>query len=157
MIHSTADVCPSASVGDGTRIWQFCVVLEGAVIGSGCNICSHCLVEGGALIGNNVTVKCGVQVWDGITLEDDVFVGPNVTFTNDRYPHSQPDSWTLERTIVEMGATIGANATILPGVTIGKSATVAAGSVVLKDVAAGSLVAGNPAVEKKRSTRDSIS
>jgi len=149
MIHPLADVSPNATVGMDTRIWQFCVVLEGAVIGSGSNICSHCLVEGGSVIGDSVTVKCGVQIWDGVVLEDSVFVGPNVTFTNDRHPRSKPEKWSLEKTVVRQGASIGANATILPGLEIGHGAMVAAGSVVIHNVPANCLVAGNPAVIKK--------
>ena len=144
MIHSTADV-QSDRVGAGTRIWQGCVVLPGAIIGRDCNVNAHCLVEGGAVIGDRVTLKCGVYVWDGVTLEDDVFVGPNVTFTNDRHPRSGNSGFVMEPIIVKKGASIGANATILPGVTIGAGAMVGAGSVVTRDVPPGSTVVGNPA------------
>ena len=143
-IHPLADV-QSTDVGDGTRIWQFCVVLPGARIGRNCNICSHCFVENGAVIGDNVTVKCGVQVWKGIILEDDVFVGANVAFTNDRTPKSGNRDFELEATIVRRGVSIGAGAVILPGVTIGEKAVVGAGAVVTKDVPAGVTVVGNPA------------
>lgn len=118
----------------GTNIWQYCVVLPNAVIGDNCNICSHCFIENDVKIGNNVTVKCGVQLWDGIEIEDDVFIGPNVTFCNDRYPKSGNKNFKLEKVIVKKGASIGANATILPGVTIGENSLVAAGAVVTKDV-----------------------
>lgn len=143
-IHPLAD-CQSVHIGDETRIWQFCVVLPNAVIGSGCNICSHCLIENDVVIGNDVTVKSGVQIWDGIELEDQVMIGSNVTFTNDRYPRSKNKAWTLLRTKVCKGATIGAGSTILPGLTIGENAFVAAGSVVTKDIPAGELWMGNPA------------
>ena len=143
-VHTLSDV-QSDDIGDGTRIWQFCVVLPGAKIGRDCNICSHCLIENDVVIGNNVTVKCGVQVWDGITLEDNVMIGSNVTFTNDMYPRSKNKDWTLLRTRVCKGATIGAGSVILPGITIGEGAFVAAGSVVTKDVPAGELWMGNPA------------
>ncbi len=134
-IHPLSDV-QSEHIGEGTKIWQFCVVLPEAVIGEDCNICSHCFIENKAIIGNRCTVKCGVQLWDGITLEDDVFVGANVCFCNDRYPKSHNSDFNLEPVLVKKGASIGANATILPGVTIGENALIAAGSVVTKDVPA---------------------
>lgn len=144
MIHPLAD-CMNANVPESTNIWQFCVVLPHAQIGENCNICSHCFIENDVVIGNNVTVKCGVQVWDGITLEDDVMVGSNVTFTNDMYPKSKNEDWKLLRTKVCKGASIGAGAVILPGLTIGEGAMIGAGSVVTKDVPAGELWIGNPA------------
>ena len=143
-IHKTSDV-QTTDIGEGTRIWQFCVILPGAKIGRDCNICSHCLVEGGAVIGDRVTVKCGVQVWDGVTLEDDVFVGSNATFTNDRNPKSGNRQFTLERTVVRRGASIGAGAVILPGLTVGERAVVGAGAVVTKDVPPGATVVGDSA------------
>lgn len=133
MINELSDV-QSRNIGDGTNIWQYCVVLPNAVIGDNCNICCHCFIENDVKIGNNVTVKCGVQLWDGIEIEDDVFIGPNVTFCNDRYPKSGNKNFKLEKVIVKKGASIGANATILPGVTIGENSLVAAGAVVTKDV-----------------------
>lgn len=144
MIHPLAD-CMNPNVPESTNIWQFCVVLPHAQIGENCNICSHCFIENDVVIGNNVTVKCGVQVWDGITLEDDVMVGSNVTFTNDMYPKSKNEDWKLLRTKVCKGASIGAGAVILPGLTIGEGAMIGAGSVVTKDVPAGELWIGNPA------------
>ena len=144
MIHPLAD-CMNQNVPESTNIWQFCVVLPHAQIGENCNICSHCFIENEVVIGNNVTIKCGVQVWDGITLEDDVMVGSNVTFTNDMYPRSKNECWKLLRTRVCKGATIGAGAVILPGLTIGEGAMIGAGSVVTKDVPAGELWIGNPA------------
>lgn len=134
-------------IGKNTNIWQFCVVLEGAVIGEDTNICSHCFIENDVKIGDRVTIKSGVQLWDGITIEDDVFIGPNVSFTNDRYPKSRSKDWKLERTVVKKDASIGAGAVILPGITIGEGAVVGAGAVVLKDVLPGVTVVGNPAVE----------
>ena len=133
MIHPLADV-QSKTIGNNTNIWQFCVVLPNAVIGENCNICSHCFIENDVKIGNNVTIKCGVQVWDGITIEDDVFIGANVSFTNDKYPHSKQYPRTFAKTLIKKGASIGAGAVILPGVTIGKNAMIAAGAVVTKDV-----------------------
>ena len=143
-IHPNSDV-QSKQIGEGTRVWQYVVVLPGAVIGRDCNICSHCFIENKVIVGDRVTVKCGVQLWDGITLEDDVIVGPNATFTNDLYPRSGNRNYVMVQTVVRKGASIGANATILPGVTLGPGAMVGAGSVVTKDVPAGVTVAGNPA------------
>lgn len=144
MIHPLADV-QSERIGEGTRIWQFTVVLPGAVIGRDCNFCAQVFVENDVTIGDRVTVKNGVQLWDGITLEDDVFIGPNVTFTNDPFPRSGRRPAAYSRTLVKRGASIGANATILPGIVIGERALVAAGSVVTRDVPPGKLVMGNPA------------
>lgn len=141
-IHSLSDV-QSENIGDSTKIWQYCVVLPNARIGSGCNICSHCFIENDVLIGNNVTVKCGVQLWNGITLEDNVFIGSNVTFCNDRYPRSGNSHFLLERTLIKKGASIGANATILPGITIGENSIIGAGSIVTKNVPAGAVVINN--------------
>lgn len=143
-LHPTADV-QSTTIGAETRIWQFCVVLPGARIGAGCNICAHVLIENDVRIGDNVTVKSGVQLWDGITLEDDVFVGPNVTFTNDSRPRSKQYPTSFARTVVGRGASIGANATILPGLTIGEGAMVGAGAVVTRSVPDYATVIGNPA------------
>ena len=148
MIHRLAD-CQNNNIPDNTNIWQFCIVLPGAQIGENVNICSHCFIENDVKIGNNVTIKCGVQIWDGITIEDNVFIGANVTFTNDRNPKSRNTDWVLEKTHICKGASIGANATILPGITIGENAVVGAGSVVTKDVPANTIVYGNPAVVKK--------
>ncbi len=135
----------SVNIGSGTNIWQYCVVLENASIGADCNICSHCFIENDVVVGDRVTIKAGVQLWDGITIEDDVFIGPNVTFTNDRYPRSKAYPERFDKIVVQKGASIGANATILPGVTIGEGAMVGAGAVVTKNVPAGVVVAGNPA------------
>lgn len=141
MIHSLSDV-QSKQIGQNTNIWQFVVVLAGAKIGDGCNICANCFVENDVVVGNNVTVKCGVQLWDGVTLEDNVFVGPNATFCNDKYPRSGNKEFELLRTVVKRGASIGANATILPGVTIGENAVIGAGAIVTKDVAANAVIKG---------------
>ncbi len=132
-------------VGQGTRIWAFAHVLPGAVIGADCNICDHVFIENDVQIGDRVTVKCGVQLWDGTVLEDDVFVGPNATFTNDSFPRSRQWLDEVLTTVVKAGATIGANATILPGLTIGRKAMVGAGAVVTHDVPAHAIVVGNPA------------
>lgn len=131
-------------IGDGTRVWAFVHILSGAIIGSDCNICDHVFIENDVKVGDRVTVKCGVQLWDGVRLEDDVFIGPNATFTNDLFPRSKQPFKVLQ-TVVRRGASIGANATLLPGITIGEKAMVAAGAVVIRDVAAFTLVAGNPA------------
>lgn len=144
MIHTLSDV-QSKSIGENTNVWQYCVVLPGAKIGARCNICAFVLIENDVTIGDNVTIKSGVQIWDGITIEDNVFIGPNVTFTNDRHPRSKNPDWTLERTVIRHGASIGANSTVLPGITIGENAMIGAGSVVTKDVPAGETWYGNPA------------
>lgn len=144
MIHPLSDV-QTRSIGPATRVWQYVVILPGAVIGADCNICSHCLIENDVQVGNRVTVKSGVQLWDGLRLEDDVFIGPNVTFSNDPFPRSKQYPAEFAPTVVQRGASIGANATILPGITIGAGAMVGAGSVVTRDVPAGAVVAGNPA------------
>lgn len=143
-VHPSADV-QSPHVGDGTRIWQFVVVLPGARIGADCNICSHCFIENDVVVGNGVTIKNGVQLWDGLRIADGVFVGPNVTFTNDRWPASGNRDFEAAATIVEAGASIGGGSTILPGVRIGARAMVGAGAVVVADVPAGAVVVGNPA------------
>lgn len=144
MIHSMADV-QSKKIGDRTRIWQFCVVLPGAVIGEDCNICSHCFIENDVVIGDRVTVKSGVQLWDGLRIGNDVFIGPNVSFANDRYPRSRKHDFELLKTVLEDGCSIGAGAVVLPGVRIGSQAMVGAGAVVTHDVPAGAAVVGNPA------------
>ena len=144
MIHPLAD-CMCEDIPESTKIWQFCVVFPHAQIGENCNICSHCLIENEAVVGNNCTIKCGVQLWDGIVLEDNVFIGANVTFTNDLYPRSKNEDWTMMKTIVRKGTTIGAGSTILPGIEIGENAMVGAGSVVTKSIPAGEIWVGNPA------------
>jgi len=138
-------LCEATEVGDGTRIWAFAHVLPGARIGRSCNICDHVFIEGGVIIGDRVTVKCGVQLWTGVTIEDDVFIGPNATFTNDSFPRSRqwPDEY--EKTRVCAGASIGANATLLPGITVGTRAMVGAGSVITSSVPPNAIVVGNPA------------
>ncbi|AJI53271.1 acyltransferase [Francisella philomiragia] len=143
-VHDLSDV-QSPSIGEDTKIWQFVVILKGAVIGKNCNICSHCLIESEVVIGNNVTIKSGVQIWDGITLEDDVFIGPNVTFTNDKMPRSKQYPLQWPKTVIKKGASIGANATILPGITVGENAMIGASSVVTKDIPANEVWIGNPA------------
>lgn len=141
MIHPLSDV-QSKNIGENTNVWQFCVILPGARIGSGCNICAQCFIENNVVVGNDVTVKCGVQLWDGMTVEDGVFIGPNVTFCNDRYPKSKNKDFTLERIVIRKGASIGANATILPGVEIGEDAMIGAGAMVTKNVPPREIVKG---------------
>lgn len=141
-------LCESNSIGSRTRIWAFTHVLEGATIGSDCNICEQVFIESGVVIGDRVTIKNGVQIWEGVQVEDDVFIGPNVTFSNDKYPKSRNSSFQILTTILRKGCSIGANATILPGITIGKKAVVGAGAVVTRSVADGVTVLGNPAREK---------
>lgn len=143
-IHALADV-QSTSIGAGTFVWQYSIVLAGARIGENCNINAHCFIENDVVVGDNVTVKCGVYLWDGIRLEDYVFVGPNVTFANDKYPRSKQYPESFPVLTVEHHASIGAGAVLLPGITIGHHAMVAAGSVVTRSVPPHALVMGNPA------------
>jgi UDP-2-acetamido-3-amino-2,3-dideoxy-glucuronate N-acetyltransferase len=143
-VHPNA-LCESPHIGADTRIWAFAHILPNAVIGMDCNICDGVFVENDVVVGNRVTVKCGVQLWDGVTLEDDVFVGPNVTFTNDRRPRSKQYPDIFEKTLVCAGASIGANATILPGLVIGQSAMIGAAAVVTQSVPPYAIVVGNPA------------
>jgi acetyltransferase-like isoleucine patch superfamily enzyme len=138
-------ICETSEVGQGTRIWAFAHVLAGARIGADCNVCDHVFIENDVVVGDRVTIKSGVQLWDGLRIGDDVFIGPNATFTNDRFPRSKHYDHVVLETHVGDGASIGANATVLPGVTIGARAMVGAGSVVTRDVPAGAVVVGNPA------------
>ncbi len=144
MIHPTSDV-QTKVIGRSTKVWQYCVILPGAVIGDGCNICSHCFIENDVRLGNNVTIKNGVQIWDGIILEDDVFIGPNVTFTNDRYPKSNNTNFKLEKTTIKKGASIGAGSTVLPGIIVGEGAIIGAGSIVCNDIPPHTVSYGVPA------------
>jgi UDP-2-acetamido-3-amino-2,3-dideoxy-glucuronate N-acetyltransferase len=138
-------LCESEDVGRGTRVWAFAHVLAGARVGTDCNICDGVFVEDGVVVGDRVTVKCGVQLWRGVELEDEVFVGPNATFTNDRFPRSRRWLESHPPTVVRAGASIGANATILPGLEIGRGAMVGAGAVVTRSVPPHAIVVGNPA------------
>ena len=146
-IHPLADV-QSKNIGQNTRVWQYSVILKDAQIGDECNICAHTLIENDVKIGNNVTIKSGVYIWDGVTLEDNVFIGPCVAFTNDKKPRSKQYPDEFSKTVVEQGASIGANATILPGIRIGQNALIGAGAVVTKDVPKNAIVIGNPAFIK---------
>ncbi|GAB3560709.1 acyltransferase [Arthrobacter alkaliphilus] len=143
-IHPLADV-KSDQIGEGTNIWQFVVIFEGAKIGADCNICAHVLVESDVVIGDRVTVKSGVQLWDGLRVDEDVFIGPNATFANDIFPRSKNHENALLVTRVYRGASIGAGAVILPGVEIGPYSMIGAGSVVTRSVPANAVVVGNPA------------
>jgi acetyltransferase-like isoleucine patch superfamily enzyme/dTDP-4-dehydrorhamnose 3,5-epimerase-like enzyme len=143
-VHPSSFVA-SKKIGKKTKIWAFCNILEGAVIGRNCNICDHVFIENDIIVGDNVTVKCGVQLWDGLRIADNVFIGPNATFSNDIFPRSKKRPKTFLKTVIKKNASIGANATILPGITIGENAMVGAGAVVTKNVPANAIVIGNPA------------
>jgi len=149
-----ASIVESDSIGEGTTIWAFTHVLKGAEIGSNCNICDHCYIEYGVTVGDNVTVKCGNILYEGLTIENDVFIGPMVKFTNDAYPRSsrsevkierynKKESW-LKHTLVKKGASLGAGSIILPGLTIGKYAMIAAGTIVTRSVPDYALILGSP-------------
>lgn len=146
-IHSNA-IVDTNMIGNNTKIWGFTHVLSGAKIGCNCNLNEHVFVEDDVIIGNNVTVKCGVYIWNGLRIKDDVFIGPSVTFTNDKTPRSKQYPLKFSTTVLNKGCSIGANATILCDVTIGEYATVGAGAVVTKDVKPYEVVVGNPAVFK---------
>ncbi len=141
-------IVDSKNIGDGTKIWEFVHVLPNAVIGRNCNICAHVFIENDVIIGDNVTVKCGVYIWDGVRIKNNVFLGPNVTFTNDIRPRTKQYPLNFEQTLLEEGATIGANATIVAGNTIGSYAMVGAGAVVTKNIPNNTLWYGNPAIFK---------
>ncbi len=143
-IHPLADV-QTKSIGKGTKIWQFSVVLEKATIGNNCNINCNTFIENDVVIGDNVTIKCGVYLWDGLRVQNNVFIGPNVTFTNDKYPRSKQYPAKFQSTFIKTGVSIGANVTILGGVYIGENSLIGAGSVVTKNIPAGQLWVGNPA------------
>ena len=155
MIHKLAD-CQCDNIPDSTNIWQFCVILPNAQIGENCNICANCFIENDVKIGNNCTLKCGVQLWDGIELEDNVMIGANCTFSNDRYPRAKNKNYVLLSTKICHGASIGAGSVILPGLTIGSHAMIGAGSVVTKNIPKNTLWVGNPAQMKGYITKDNI-
>ncbi len=143
-IHSNA-ICETIQIGAGTRIWAFSHVQADVVIGENCNIGEGVFIENGVKVGDCVTVKNGVQLWQGLIVEDFVFIGPNATFANDKYPKSRNANFTLQETLLKKNCSIGANATILPGIVIGEGAVIGAGAVVTKSVEAGKIVVGNPA------------
>jgi len=142
-IHPLSDV-KTKKIGNNTNIWQFCVILEESSIGEYCNICACCFIENDVVIGDNVTIKNGVSIWNGITIEDYVQIGPNVTFTNDKYPRAK-QHFDIQRTTIKKYASIGAASVILGGVTIGENAMIGAGSLVTKDIPDNELWYGNPA------------
>lgn len=143
-IHPAALV-ETDRIGAGTRVWAFAHLAAGSAVGADCNICDHTFLESGVVLGDRVTVKCGVYLWKGISAEDDVFIGPHATFTNDPYPRSKAHLARHPRTILRRGSSIGAGAIILPGVEIGAYAMIGAGTVVTRSIPAFALAYGNPA------------
>lgn len=144
IVHPSSDV-KSNTIGNGTIVWQFSVICKNAKIGRDCNINSHVFIENDVEIGSNVTIKSGVQIWDGIRVADEVFIGPNITFSNDDTPRSKKRPEKFQITVIEQGASIGANATLIPGISVGSYAMVAAGAVVTKNIPQQALVMGSPA------------
>lgn len=144
-IHPNALIDDGVSIGAGTRVWAFAHILRNACIGEDSNICDHTLIEGKVQIGDRVTIKSGVYLWDGVIVEDDVFIGPAAVFTNDRKPRSKKYPDSLPEIRLSRGCSIGGNATVLPGVRVGRWAMVGAGSVVTRDVPDFALVYGSPA------------
>src|SRR5918994_2982856 len=143
-VHPTA-LCETSDIGENTRVWAFTHVLAGARIGRDCNVCDHVFIENDVIAGDRVTIKSGVQLWDGLRIADDVFIGPNVSFSNDKYPRSKHYQSVVLQTHIGRGASIGSGAVILPGLRIGAGAMVGAGAVVTQDVPARAIVSGNPA------------
>lgn len=143
--HPTSNISDTALIGKGTKIWVNVQIREHAVIGENCILSKDVYVDHAVKIGHRCKVQNSVSIYSGVTLGDDVFVGPNVAFTNDKVPRAFNADWHITPTIIETGASIGANSTIVCGVTIGEYAMVAAGSVVTRDVLPYTLVMGNPA------------
>ncbi len=144
MIHPLSDV-QSTQIGAGTSIWQYVVILPRAVIGRNCNINAHCFIENEVAIGDYVTLKCGVFLWDGITIGNNAFIGPNVSFVNDKYPRSKQYPAEFQKTFIGDGVSLGAASVVLGGITIGNNAMIGAGSIVTKNIPANQLWVGNPA------------
>lgn len=144
MIHETAEV-KTKKIGQNTKIWQFVVILNDAIIGDNCNINCHCFIENDVIIGNNVTIKSGVYLWDGLRIGNDVFIGPNVTFINDKFPRSKHYPKEFLKTIIKDGASIGAGSIIMGGIEIGKNSLIGAGSMVNKNVPDNTMWFGSPA------------
>lgn len=144
-VHPSADVSSEAHIGSGTKIWNLAQVREECSIGEDCIISKNVYIDTKVVLGNRVKVQNNVNIYHGVTVEDDVFLGPSMTFTNDLYPRAFNQNWKITKTLVKKGASIGANATIICGITIGEYATVGSGSVVTKDVSSHALVVGNPA------------
>jgi len=155
MIHHTSEIL-SKNIGMGTKIWQYCAILEGAIIGENCNINFGVFIENDVIIGNNVTIKSGVQLWDGVRIADNVFVGPNVSFTNDLLPRSKRTPNLFLKTYIDEGASLGANSTILAGCRIGKYAMIGAGSVVTKEVLPYTVIIGVPGRQSGFITKEGI-
>lgn len=145
MVHPSAEVHPDARLGDGVAIWNWTKVREGAALGAGTKLGQNVYIDAGVVVGERCKIQNGVSVYRGVTLGDDVLIGPNVTFTNDRFPRAASPEWSPVETRVHDGASVGANATVVCGVDLGTYCMVGAGAVVVADVPAFGLVVGNPA------------
>lgn len=146
-VHANA-IVETNNIGKDTKIWAFVNILLGAKIGKRVNICDHCFIENDVVIGNDVTIKCGVFIWDGVVVENKVFIGPSVVFVNDLLPRSKNRDYERKRILLKEGCSVGAGSVILGGLVVGKYAMVGAGAVVVKDVPDFGLVYGNPSVLK---------
>jgi len=153
-IHKTAEISNLSSIGKNTYIWNNAQIRENVKIGKNCVISKDVYIDKNVKIGNNCKIQNAVQIYDGVTIKDNVFIGPGVVFTNDYFPRADNKKWKIKKTLVEDGASIGANSTILCGLKIGKRSMIAAGSVIICSVNDYELYAGNPAKLKKKLKND---
>ena len=153
-IHKTADVSSKSNIGENCKIWNNAQIRENSIIGTNCTISKDVYIDKNVIIGDNCKIQNSALIYDGVKIKNNVFIGPGVVFTNDYFPRADSKNWKIKKTVIEFGASIGANATILCGIKIGKKSMIAAGSVVIKNVGDNELVAGNPAVFKRKLEKD---